>query len=32
LPGAQLKPLESAIFITNGFLLVIGGELLIVQE
>ena len=30
--GAQLKPLESAIFIINGFLLVIGGGLLIVQE
>ena len=30
--GAQLKPLESAIFITDGFLLVIGGGLLIVQE
>jgi hypothetical protein len=30
--GAQLKPLESAIYITNGLLLVIGGGLLIVQE
>ena len=30
--GAQLKPLESATFIAVGFLVVVGGGLLIVQE
>jgi hypothetical protein len=30
--GARLKPLESATFIAIGFLVVVGGGLLIVQE